>query len=766
MKYASIGKIRLGLLMLLLGLVFMILGTVTFVGASSKTQAAVLDINQAQWLIVGPFSNPPAEDAWKTCQGFEQDYLSASGGEAKARFKKGQKIADRNVISAVAKDGIIDLLSLYPNRVNTVAYAYLEIASSREQKVALKLGSDDGIKVWLNGDLVWTIHSHRSLSPDQEAVAANLKRGVNRLLVKVDQGTGNWGFSARIRSFADEAADWAKEKNPAYQVLLPQPLITEKGQAWCIVSTIPALVIPEPVNLLIYDGEGNELANREGVIGEPISLQLPEAYKGIIGIQAVGVAKQAAVKSRMAWAIVGDYGEVTEKAIAEARKISKEKAYDPQSEDLGATLSFLADQLEGKLHPSLANPERNLRAIGSIYEIKRVLQQGPWQTATLRGTRQWAYHSVIDDSCQPYTVYIPDTYDSQKKYSLILTLHGYTVDDFLAARKLGDLRPEDFIIVGAFGRGDMGYHSFGEQDVLDVLARIQQIYSIDPDRVYLMGESMGGMGTWRIGQFYADRFAALAPFCGWTGTDYLENLRNLPILIVHGDADPNVPYLMDGAAASQLNKLGYDYRFDLLPGGDHDAWGAWAKTQGGGDRLFEYFRKYRRNPWPVEVNLRVNYLRYGRQYWVWIKELARPLAPGTIHALVKGPREIQVETNGVKSLTLDLRHLKLEQTGEIKINIDNQSLTVSAGQARAQFNNESGQGWRAGLEASAALASHLGGGLVDLLHGPVIFVYGTQKPERSLILKRAAETIADFGITPEVQVGSKVGYFQVKADTE
>jgi hypothetical protein len=64
------------------------------------------------------------------------------------------------------------------------------------------------------------------------------------------------------------------------------------------------------------------------------------------------------------------------------------------------------------------------------------------------------------------------------------------------------------------------------------------------------------------------------------------------------------------------------------------------------------------------------------------------------------------------------------------------------------------------------MSPHLGGGTADLFHGPLIFVYGTQKPERSQILKKAAEILADFRITPEFSLGSKVGRFLVKADTE
>ncbi len=760
---------RRRLFLLLMSLALMVSGTAFGAGAAPGKDP-VPDLSQAQWLVLGTFDDPPAKDVWWDYEGFHRDYLEAAGGETQVRFKKDQTIAGRKVIPSAAKNGMIDFLWLYPKSNNTVAYAYLEISSPRAQKVALKLGSDDGIKVWLNGALIWSNHSHWMVVPDHEAVAADLKRGVNRLLVKVEQMGGGWGFSARMRSLADEAADWARVKQPVLQTIAPHTLIAEKGQAWCVVDTLPAFVVPEPVTLLIFDGDGKQLASRKGTVGEPIALQLPADYEGIISIQAVGGGKLSGIKCPLALALVGNYRKMTANAIADAQAISKAFVYDSKSEDLGATVTFLADQLEGKHHQSLITPERNLRAIQSIDAIKKALKQGSWHAAALRGIRQWAYRSEIDDSCQPYTVYLPESYDPQKPYRLLLTLHGHTNDDHHAVKALCDYYlPEDFVIVGAYGRGDMDYLTFGEQDVLDVLGRVRQIYNIDPDEVYLMGESMGGLGTWRLGQFYADRFAAIAPFCGWTGTQYLENLRNLPVRIVHGDADPMVPYYMDEAAAGRLKELGYDFLYDKFPGAGHGIWDYFAEKNGGKE-IFDYFRQHRRNPWPVEVNARVNYVRYGRQYWVQIKELAKPLTAGTIHASVKGSREMNVATKGVSSLILDLRHPMLEQTGTVNITMDNQTFAVTAGQEAALFDFSKESGWRAGNPASPGVSSktapHLGGGMIDAFYGPVIFIYGTGRAERSPILKSAAEKLADFSVTPLTELGSKVGRFPIKADTE
>ena len=115
------------------------------------------------------------------------------------------------------------------------------------------------------------------------------------------------------------------------------------------------------------------------------------------------------------------------------------------------------------------------------------------------------------------------------------------------------------------------------RDVLDVMDAAMSRYSVDPDRVYLMGNSMGGMGTWYLGTLYAERFAAIAPFCGRFGTTFLPNLRNVKTWVVHGNADETVPVDYDRAAVRKLTELGYDVRYDEIPDGTHSAWTEWSR---------------------------------------------------------------------------------------------------------------------------------------------------------------------------------------------
>ena len=145
------------------------------------------------WLTVGPFDNtedkgydaiyPPEE---KLDFGAEYD---VKGGKA-----KWQKL--------VARSG--DILNFdthfYPNDWG-VAYACVEVVAPKELDTELLVGSDDGVKVWLNGELVHENHVHRPCVPEEDRMKISLRKGTNTLLVKVDDGISEWGLSARIVDF-------------------------------------------------------------------------------------------------------------------------------------------------------------------------------------------------------------------------------------------------------------------------------------------------------------------------------------------------------------------------------------------------------------------------------------------------------------------------------------------------------------------------------------------------------------------------------------
>jgi hypothetical protein len=93
----------------------------------------------------------------------------------------------------------INLEATFGGRNHCGAYMRTHIWSPAEQGARLELGSDDSIKVWLNGKLVHSNYANRGMSPRQDLVNVKLRNGWNELMLKVVDNEGGWAFCCRVR---------------------------------------------------------------------------------------------------------------------------------------------------------------------------------------------------------------------------------------------------------------------------------------------------------------------------------------------------------------------------------------------------------------------------------------------------------------------------------------------------------------------------------------------------------------------------------------
>lgn len=104
--------------------------------------------------------------------------------------------------------------------------------------------------------------------------------------------------------------------------------------------------------------------------------------------------------------------------------------------------------------------------------------------------------------------------------------------------------------------------------VKDMMVR----YPIDPNRVYVTGISMGGYGAWDIVQRMPEMFAAALPICGGGDVACAPRLVNLPLRVVHGDADSAVPVKRSRDMVAAVNAAGGRVIYTEVPNAEHDVW--------------------------------------------------------------------------------------------------------------------------------------------------------------------------------------------------
>ncbi len=108
--------------------------------------------------------------------------------------------------------------------------------------------------------------------------------------------------------------------------------------------------------------------------------------------------------------------------------------------------------------------------------------------------------------------------------------------------------------------------------LMKLIDQMETDYPIDSDRVYIMGLSMGGFGTWDAIQRYPERFAAAAPICGGGDPALVERIKNTPIWAFHGEIDSVVPVSRSRRMVDGLKKLGGKIRYSEYPGVYHGSW--------------------------------------------------------------------------------------------------------------------------------------------------------------------------------------------------
>ena len=127
-----------------------------------------------------------------------------------------------------------------------------------------------------------------------------------------------------------------------------------------------------------------------------------------------------------------------------------------------------------------------------------------------------------------------------------------------------------FIVACPKGRDSASmYRGSAEQDVLDVMAEVRRDYKIDNKRIYMMGHSMGGYGTWSIAMAHPELFAALGPIAGGGDAPGMAKLREIPQYVVHGDNDKTVNVSQSRTMVEAGKKAGATIVYVEIPGGSH-----------------------------------------------------------------------------------------------------------------------------------------------------------------------------------------------------
>lgn len=208
-----------------------------------ELDAFPLPVNLApsRWFVLGPFAHPGTERE----AGLDHDYLTPIGGEGAARLGPSTTLDldGRRLVAAelpASEDGLMDLKAFYEDDTDgKLAYAYGELDWPREERLRVAFGSDDSAAVWLNGQRVHRVfNASRGLNPDSDHFELPLRKGSNQVLIKVENGTGGWGFALTVH----DAEGQERERQLAIRRQLEKLELGPESGSYLLGDELPRLV--------------------------------------------------------------------------------------------------------------------------------------------------------------------------------------------------------------------------------------------------------------------------------------------------------------------------------------------------------------------------------------------------------------------------------------------------------------------------------------------------------------------------------------------
>ena len=217
-----------------------------------------------------------------------------------------------------------------------------------------------------------------------------------------------------------------------------------------------------------------------------------------------------------------------------------------------------------------------------------VLAQEKAKTATRIQKRTYDFKEAGKE--MEYALFVPSKYDKEKKTPLMIALHGLGSNPQQIMRYPGltdQAEKHGFIVAAPMGYNSSGWYGvkgprspkykpenlgeLSEKDVMNVLGVVRKEFSVDDERICLMGHSMGGGGTWHLALKHPDLWAGLAPIAPaiFRAPTELAKIKHIPVILVQGDEDKLVPVAGARRWAEQMKKLGMTYEYIEVAGGGH-----------------------------------------------------------------------------------------------------------------------------------------------------------------------------------------------------
>lgn len=652
------------------------------------------------WRVLGPFAwTEPAFEPSSTdhsdaiARQLDHAFLSKLKIEGGTEEKLPSEESGLQAKRVDTANGLVRLHTVLSNVRFQVAYAECDIISDSVQDAVLLPESDDGIKVWINDELVLNVPAIRTISQFGGHIRIHLRKGANHLIVKLARTRQRsiwdpWDFAVGVRSFEGALDEIAGRGEPHF---LPTVILPIGKQLDVDLTLFPprdkaAMVLTQAGAKKRYDltTGSKSPVSLNGFSSGPIETSLEFGrYKFEEPI------------------LYGATDEIVARYHAELPKYFNEPRHQ-------ANLGALLIRFDHLLDPEYRENDDQLwqKKIAQlcwwVEQIVADIRAGRDPYRGKSGTWLRGFNSTLDGQLQYYIVHAPPQKQegAPRPFPLVIELpyEETPVRPFLHSTPVAqysDIKLHDRAAdANGFGylwlnnRGNSYGQEIGMTELFSALAEVERDYPIDKDRIYLFGGCTGALHALALATDHPDLFAAVGAVtpvsryrrvalydppsptdrfgCNWlqarSPVERMGNLLNVPVLAIHGDQDQHNPISESKALDSVAHAVGAPFELTVEHGGTELRWPEEPLYS-----TFEFFKSKSRSIAPSHFVYASRSPKFGETYWLRIESRIDPSSPARIEGKIVSDGSLSVQTLNIGTYSILLDKLPRHSSKTLKV---------------------------------------------------------------------------------------------------
>ncbi|MBO4355442.1 MAG: hypothetical protein J5850_01130 [Clostridia bacterium] len=520
-------------------------------------------------------------------------------------------------------------------------------------RVIIQIIAEKNTKLWVNGKCL-AVHHYNWLHTYY--VTSNLKKGKNVILIEQYSPRNGALLSVQIRDYQFEHSNDPCALSNLGNAIQINPLTLISDPVFLVKDPIFKFMYFKNENIEyedefridIIDSVSGFVKRLYGKINESVEIDVNEIRdlsEESLRYEWIGCTFRKKNGNDFITAVcvflkdfLKEASSVGDESVALAKELNQELSYN--------LLGMVRQQ---KLYSNCGDYGNLFWLTEKIKNTTGQIESGRYASDlySIPGKNEYYIHSELDNSLVKVQAFVPDEYDKKLKYPLILALSTGNDGSFCCG-PIEENLSEPCLCFDVTGRGFTGGSYIGEASTFEILRWISNHFSIDKERIYLLGQSNGGYASYSIAQNHPHLVAAIFPHISNPDFNTINNLSNVPVYQTVSNKD----FVFSGhenEVKRSLGKYGNYHQLDFS-NMTHLSFAPYLFHKG----ILRDLLSNRKNRFPKRIIFKTFRNRYLESFWIKIHGINQGKKFAEIRAEISDSRTISISLKNTNCLTITL----------------------------------------------------------------------------------------------------------------